>query len=134
MARERPCEQDRRRLAAIQEYASGFPVGVVTNAPLPIFNGINRPNVTGADWRAPISGDKFDPRVDPFLNRAAFVQPVGALGNAPRMNVFNLFNRVVFSTPQTTDSFRNFTSQTFGIITDQSNNPRRMQLGVKLYW
>jgi Carboxypeptidase regulatory-like domain len=154
------------RVAAIQEYTSGFPIGVVTNAPLPIFNGINRPNVTGADWRAPIAGDKFDPRVDAFLNRAAFVQPVGELGNAPRMNddvrgfwnlnenlsvaktiklsdgmrmdvrleAFNLFNRVVFSTPQTTDAFRSIASPTFGIITGQTNNPRQMQLGFKLYW
>ena len=38
----------------------------------PIFNGTNRPNVTGADWRAPIAGDEFNPLVDRFLNRAAF--------------------------------------------------------------
>jgi hypothetical protein len=59
---------------------------VTTNAPLNIFNGTNRPNVTGADWRAPIAGSEFDPTVDRFLNRAAFVQPVGELGNAPRIN------------------------------------------------
>ncbi len=74
------------RIAVIQSYSSGFPIAVTTNAPLPIFNGTNRPNVTGADWRAPIAGDSFDPSVDRFLNRDAFVQPVGALGNAPRTN------------------------------------------------
>jgi hypothetical protein len=74
------------RVAAVQSYVSGLPFGVTTSAPLPIFNGTNRPNVTGADWRAPIAGDKFDPRVDRYLNRAAFVQPVGQLGNAPRIN------------------------------------------------
>jgi hypothetical protein len=149
------------RLALIQAYGSGFPIGVTTNAPLNIFNGVNRPNVTGADWRAPIAGDEFDPRVDRFLNRAAFVQPVGALGNAPRVNgevrrpwnlsesvsvaksikasekldmdvrveVFNVFNRVVWGAPNA-----DFSSNNFGLITTQDNNPRRMQFGLKLYW
>ena len=58
------------RFAAIQSYSSGFPIGVTTNAPLKIFNGTNRPNVTGADWRAPIAGDEFNPLVDRYLNRA----------------------------------------------------------------
>src|SRR5438093_4659956 len=70
------------RFAAIQSYSSGYPLGVTTNAPLNIFNGTNRPNVTGADWRAPIAGDEFNPLVDRYLNRAACVQPVAALGNA----------------------------------------------------
>ena len=75
------------RIAVILGYSSGFPMAVTTNtSPLNIFNGVNRPNVTGQDWRAPIAGDSFDPRVDRFLNPAAFVQPVGALGNAPRTN------------------------------------------------
>jgi hypothetical protein len=149
------------RVALIQVYTSGLPIGVTTNASLNIFNGVNRPNVTGADWRAPIAGDEFDPRVDRFLNRAAFVQPVGQLGNAPRINpdvrrfwspsesislaksikasqkldldvrleVFNLFNRIVWGAPNT-----DFSSNNFGLITTQDNNPRRMQIGLKLYW
>jgi hypothetical protein len=149
------------RLAVIQSYSSGFPIGVTTNAPLNIFNGVNRPNLTGADWRAPIAGDEFDPRVDRFLNRAAFVQPVGALGDAPRINpdvrrfwtpsenlslaksikatktvdldvrveVFNAFNRIVWGAPNT-----DFSSNNFGLITSQDNSPRRMQIGLKLYW
>jgi Carboxypeptidase regulatory-like domain len=149
------------RIAAIQIYSSGLPIGVTTSAPLPIFNGTNRPNVTGADWRAPIAGDEFDPLVDRYLNRAAFVQPVGQLGNAPRMNgdvrrpwnltenvslaktislsdafrldvrleAFNIFNRVVWGTPE-----QNFNSANFGLITSQENAPRQMQFGMKLYW
>jgi hypothetical protein len=74
------------RIAMIQYYGSGYPMAVTTNAPLNIFNGVNRPNVTGADWRAPVAGADFNPAVDKFLNPAAFVQPVGALGNAPRTN------------------------------------------------
>ena len=150
------------RVALIQLYSSGFPIAVTSNAPLPIFNGTNRPNVTGASWRAPIAGDEFDPTVDKFLDRTAFVQPVGALGNAPRINpdvrnfwnlsenlsvakssklagqaridirleAFNLLNRVVWGTPGT--NFSN--NQTFGVISSQANSPRRMQLGLKLYW
>jgi hypothetical protein len=149
------------RIAVIQSYSSGLPIGVTSNAPLPIFNLTNRPNVTGADWRAQIAGDEFDPRVDRFLNPAAFAQPVGALGNAPRINgdvrrpwdlnenvsiaksvklssslsmdlrleAFNIFNRVIWGTPVT-----NFSSNTFGVVSSQNNTPRRMQLGLKLYW
>ena len=32
------------RLSAIQVYASGFPIGVTVNAPMAIFNGMNRPS------------------------------------------------------------------------------------------
>jgi hypothetical protein len=149
------------RIAAVQNYASGTPISVTANAPLPIFNGTNRPNVTGEDWRAPIAGDEFDPLVDRFLNRAAFATPVGTLGNAPRRNgdvrrfwslsenislsktvsmssrirldvraeVFNLFNRIWWGAPEA-----NFSSANFGMITTQSNSPRQMQFGVKLYW
>ncbi len=106
-------------------------------------------------------GSSFDPAVDRYLSAAAFAQPVGALGNAPRINgdvrrfwnanenlsiarsikatsalsldvrveAFNVFNRVVFSAPNT-----NFSSNSFGVISGQDNSPRRMQLGLKLYW
>ena len=72
---ERHREPHPRRLADCggAELRSGLPIGVTTGAaPLPIFNGTNRPNVTGADWRAPIAGDEFNPLVDRYLNRAAF--------------------------------------------------------------
>jgi hypothetical protein len=172
---ELPCGEGRRwltsgvvsqiaggwRVAVIQAYSSGFPIGVTSNAPLNIFNGTNRPNITGADWRAPIAGSSFDPNVDKFLSAAAFVQPVGALGNAPRLNAnvrrfwnanenvslaraikatkslqldvrveaFNIFNRVVFGPPNT-----NFSSNAFGTISGVDNSPRRLQIGLKLYW
>jgi hypothetical protein len=160
------------RVAAVQNYTSGLPIAVTTTAPpLPIFNSTNRPHVTGADWRAPIAGDEFDPNVDRYLNRAAFVQPVGELGNAPRTNpkvrmpwnltenvslaktitlsgqfrldvraeAFNVFNRVVFGPTAGTllgnnPAFTNFNNTNFGQITTQSNSPRQMQFGLKLYW
>ncbi len=149
------------RFAAIQIYSSGFPLGVTTNAPLNIFNGTNRPNVTGADWRAPIAGDTFNPLVDRYLNRAAFVQPVGALGNAPRFNPdvrrpWNLNENVSLAKSIKTSSSldvdvrveafnlfnrvvwnapnTDFSSNNFGLVTSQLNAPRQMQLGLKLYW
>jgi hypothetical protein len=160
------------RIAAVQTYTSGLPIAVTTTAaPLTIFNSSNRPNVTGADWRAPIAGDKFDPKVDAYLNRAAFAAPVGQLGNAPRTNskvrlpwnmtenislaktisvsqqfrldvraeAFNVFNRVVFGPTRGTllgnnPAFTNLNNTNFGQITTQSNSPRQMQLGLKLYW
>jgi hypothetical protein len=149
------------RVALIQAYSSGFPIGVTTNAPLNIFNFTNRPNVTGADWRAPLAGDTFSPTADRFLNRAAFVQPVGALGNAPRINpdvrrFWNLTeNMSVAKSIKATHSLdmdirveafnilnrvvwgapnTDFSSPNFGVISSQGNSPRQMQLGLKLYW
>ena len=149
------------RVSGIQIYSSGLPIGVTTSAPLPIFNGTNRPNVTGADWRAPLAGKEFDPLVDRYLDRAAFVQPVGQLGNAPRMNgdvrrPWNLTeNLSVAKTIRISSGARldvrveafnlfnrvvwgapeqNFNSANFGLITSQANSPRQAQLGVRLYW
>jgi hypothetical protein len=63
--------------------------------------------MTGADWRAPIAGDEFNPLVDRYLNR----------------------NRVIWGEPE-----QNFNSNNFGLITSQGNSPRQMQFGLKLYW
>ena len=141
--------------------ADGLPIGVTSSAPLPIFNGTNRPNVTGEPWRAPIAGEEFNPRVDLFLNRAAFAQPVGQLGNAPRISgdvrrFWNLTENVsVAKTISMTDGLRmdlrleafnvfnrivwgapntNLNDTNFGRITTVANSPRQMQLGIKLYW
>src|SRR5262249_53402221 len=149
------------RIGAIQVYSSGYPIGVIRNAPLPIQNGINRPFVTSYDWKASWTGD-FDPNVDRFLSAAAFpTQPAGVLGNATRYNPLvrafpNLIENVslgksfVFTERWRLD-FRaeafnllnrvvfsaptsnglNLTNAAFGSVTAQSNNPRQMQLGLK---
>jgi hypothetical protein len=152
------------RVAGIQIYSSGFPIALQRNNPLPIFNGITRPVVdTYEDWRAPIAGDKFDPNVDRFLKPANQfpAQPAHVFGNATRYNpkvrgfwdrtenvslaktfqitesarvdirgeAFNLFNRTIFGTGST-----NLNAGAFGIVTNQANNPRQMQLGLKIYW
>jgi hypothetical protein len=151
------------RLAGIQVYSSGFPIALARNNPLPIFNGITRPTIdTYENWRGPIAGDKFDPNVDRFLKPANQfpAQPVG-FGNATRYNpkvrsfwnqtenvslaktfpigesvridlrgeAFNLFNRTVFGTGST-----NLNAGNFGQVTNQVNDPRQMQVGLKIYW
>jgi hypothetical protein len=151
------------RLAGIQVYSSGFPIALGRNNPLPLFNGITRPTIDSYDnWRAPIAGDKFDPNVDRFLKPANQfpVQPA-AFGNATRYNpkvrgfwnktenislaktfsvtervridlrgeAFNLFNRTVFGTGNTS-----LNSGVFGQVMNQANDPRQMQMGLKVYW
>lgn len=152
------------RIAAIQVYSSGFPVALARNNPLPIFNGITRPMIdTYGDWRAPIKGDKFDPAVDRFLKAANQfpAQPSYLFGNETRYNPklrsfwnrtenislaksfrmgekarvdfraesFNILNRTIFGTGST-----NLNAGNFGIVNSQSNDPRQMQLGLKVYW
>jgi len=151
------------RLAAIQVYNSGVPLALGRNNPLPIFNGVTRPLIDSYEnWRAPIAGEKFDPAVDRFLKPAnAFpVQPNG-FGNATRYNpkvrsfwgqsenvsiartfritesvridlrgeAFNIFNRTIFGTGST-----NLNAGNFGQVTNQANDPRQMQMGLKVYW
>ncbi len=152
------------RIAAIQTYASGLPIALQRNNPLPIFNGQTRPLIEGYDnWRAPIAGDSFDPNVDRFLKPANQfpAQPAAAFGNATRFNPklrsfwnqsenvslaktfrvgenlridlrgegFNIFNRTIFGTGST-----NLNAGTFGVVQNQANDPRQMQVGLKIYW
>jgi hypothetical protein len=150
------------RIGAIQMYASGFPIALARNNPLPIFNRSTRPTIASYDnWRGPESAGGFDPATDRFLDRSVFPAQPTNFGNATRHNpnvrtfpafnenislaksfpmtesvrldfrveAFNLFNRVQFGTGST-----NLNSNNFGIVTDQANEPRRMQIGIKLYW
>jgi Carboxypeptidase regulatory-like domain len=150
------------RVGVIQAYVSGQPIALSRNNPLPIFNAVTRPTITGYDnWRAPIAGDKFDPAVDRFLDRSVFPTQPTAFGNATRFNpkvrafpgltenislaksfsfterirmdfrweVFNIFNRTQFGTGST-----NLNNNNFGVVNDQVNNPRQMQVGLKIYW
>ena len=149
------------RVSGIATYARGFPIRLTRNNPLPIFNRDTRPAITSYDnWRAALKGDSFDPAVDRFLNLSALPAQTIGFGNATRYNpkvrsfpifsenisfakrfsirerfavdfrweAFNLFNRVRFGTGST-----NLNSSTFGVVTSASD-PRRMQVGLKLYW
>jgi hypothetical protein len=150
------------RLAGIQTYNTGFPIGVTANGTLPIFNGSNRPVVSTYDWRAPISGSSFDPAKDKYLDASAFpAQPVGVLGNAPRKNsqvrvfptlnenvslakTFNITERFhidlrgeafnVFNRVTFGSPQTNLNNATFGTISSQANAPRQLQGGLKIYW
>lgn len=151
------------RVSGIMTYMSGFPIALARNNPFPISNGVTRPVVASYDnWRAPIQGSKFDPNVDKFLDRNVFpTQPSDQFGNITRYNpkvrgfpnfgenlsmaksfrfkesarldfrceAFNLFNRTVFGTGAT-----NVNSTTFGVVTNQVNTARQMQVALKLYW
>jgi hypothetical protein len=151
------------RLSAIQSYSSGAPLALARNNPLPIFNGSTRPLIDSYEgWRAPIAGSKFDPNVDRFLKPASQfpVQP-NAFGNVTRFNpkvrafwglsesislaktfrisesvhadlraeAFNLPNRTIFGTGST-----NLNAGNFGQVTNQSNDARQLQMGLKFYW
>jgi hypothetical protein len=152
------------RVSAIQIYSSGYPVALARNNPLPIFNGSTRPVIDSYDnWRAPIQGDKFDPAVDRFLKPANQfpAQPAHVFGNVTRYNpkvrgfwgktenvsvaktfritestridlrgeAFNIFNRTIFGTGNT-----NLNSNVFGVVANQANDPRQMQVALKIYW
>ncbi|MCU1328682.1 MAG: hypothetical protein JWN34_4052, partial [Bryobacterales bacterium] len=151
------------RVAGIQVYSSGLPIALTRNNPLPIFNLSSRPLVDSYDnWRAPLVGDSFDPAVDRFLKPAsAFPAQPNGFGNATRYNpkvrsfwgqsenvslartfrvteqirvdvrgeAFNVFNRVIFGTGST-----NLNAGNFGQVTNTANDPRQMQVGLKVYW
>jgi hypothetical protein len=149
------------RLSAIQVYSSGFPIAVTRNAPMNIFNGVNRPIITTYDWKASWSG-RFDPNKDAYLSASAFpVQTAGVLGNATRYNpqvrVFPNLNENVSlgKSFQISERFRldfraeafnlfnrtvfsgpgtNLTNNSFGLVTSQLNSPRQMQMALKMYW
>ncbi|MFN9428925.1 MAG: carboxypeptidase regulatory-like domain-containing protein [Acidobacteriota bacterium] len=150
------------RIGMIQSYVRGFPIGISRNNPLVIFNGTTRPTISSYDgWQPAWKGDGFDPAVDRRLDRAAFpAQPIG-FGNATRFNprlrefpnlnenislgktfqlkerfridfraeAFNLFNRTRFGNGST-----NLDANNFGVVVDQTNTQRQMQMALKLYW
>jgi hypothetical protein len=150
------------RISAIQTYFSGFPIALTRNNPFPIFNSATRPTVASYDhWRAPLKGEKFDPAADRFMNRSTFPTQPAAFGNVTRQNpkvrefpafnenislaksfalgegrridfrweAFNLFNRVRFGTGSTS-----LDATTFGVVTNQANDARQMQVALKLNW
>jgi hypothetical protein len=149
------------QLSYIGLYASGRPVGLGTSVSVPLFAGRAVPWVpTYENWRGAVAGDKFDPAVDSFYQPKAFFgpQPNNTIGNSTRFNpltrefpaytenfsvskqfnvkegmyfqimgqAFNAFNRVRFATGDS-----NLGSSTFGKVTSQLNDPRRMQVAAR---
>jgi len=152
------------RISGIQIYNSGTPLALSRNNPLPLNNYQTRPIIdTYEGWRAPLKGDKFDPAVDRFYRPASTfpTQTAFLFGNATRYNpklrsfwgqsenisiaktftirenlridlrgeAFNLFNRTIFGTGNA-----NLNSVDFGVVANQANTPRQMQVALKIYW
>jgi hypothetical protein len=136
---------------------SGYPLSVTqNNNNSSIGASYQRPNATGVP---PATSGSTDARINGWLNPAAFSQAGQfTFGNTSRfldvrgpglfnwdLSIFKTFsikerikaqfraealnatNTVYFGTPNTT-----ITSSSFGVITSQINNPRLIQLGVRI--
>jgi hypothetical protein len=142
---------------AVSTIQSGFPLSITQTNNNSIFGAsYQRPNATGVD---PATSGSTDSRIADWLNPAAFTQaPAYTFGNISRfINVrgpglydwdfslnksfsfrervkaqfraeaLNATNTVQFANPTT-----NINSATFGQITSQINNPRLIQLGLRV--
>lgn len=137
---------------------SGTPLTVSANNTSGLGADITRANNNGQS--ASLSGDAVD-RLNRWFNTGVFSQPAPfTLGNVRvlpdvrndtvknldlslfkefqvteraqmqfRAESFNLFNHPVFGSPNTS-----VTSNTFGVVTSQSNTPRQIQFGLKFLW
>jgi hypothetical protein len=78
---------------------------------------------------------KFNPKVRNFWNKDESVSIAKTFPITESIRVdlrgeaFNLLNRTIFSAPNA-----NLNSNTFGVVNGQSNNPRQMQVALKIYW
>ncbi|MEZ5354686.1 MAG: carboxypeptidase regulatory-like domain-containing protein [Bryobacteraceae bacterium] len=152
------------RLAGTQFYSSGFPLALVNSNNYLIFNGRSAATVSSYDNWIVNHGDNPNwLGSDRFFQPSSFfgAQPLDRLGNATRFNpkarqpwnlnenfslaksfritestrvdfrweLFNAFNRVRFATGSV-----NVQDPNFGRVQGTLNGPRRMQLGLKLYF
>ncbi len=148
------------KLSAIHNYQTGYPLTVTSNLSTDLFSGQERANiVSGVPLINPAWNG--DPAHAPYINPAAFTRPAPfTFGNSPRdipwlrtpaelnedvtlgkqfplfaegrylefkASAFNIGNRVRFGAPNTTVE-----SATFGIVNSQANNPREVQLNLRL--
>jgi hypothetical protein len=148
------------KLSAIQNYQTGYPLTVISNLNTGLFSGQERANiVSGVPLKNPAWNG--DPAHAPYINAAAFTRPEPfTFGDSPRdipwlrtppelnedvtlgkqfplfgegrylefkASAFNIGNRVRFGAPDT-----GVESPTFGIINSQANNPREIQLNMRL--
>jgi hypothetical protein len=148
------------KISAIQNYQSGYPLRVTSNQNIDIFSGQERANIiSGVPLMNPAWNG--DPAHAPYINPAAFERPAPfTFGNSPRnlpwlrtpwqlnedvtlgkqfplfsegryiefkASAFNIANRVRFGPPDL-----GVESATFGIVNSQANNPREIQLNLRL--
>lgn len=151
------------RIAGVHFYSSGFPLPLNNSVTFPLFNGRNaawattyegwiakhdNPNWKGNDRyfvdpsyfgpqdpNRPGNTTRFNPKARmPWQNEVNFslakTFPVTeAIRLDLRWEMFNAFNRPRFNPGST-----NLQAPTFGQVTSTLNEPRRMQLGLKLYF
>ena len=150
--------------SAFVSYATGFPIPISDGEQhvVHLQRGSASESDGAQPLRATQGSGSFDPNRDFFLlNPAAFSQPAPLqFGNAPvylpirqpatkneslgvfknikirewfsaqfRTEMSNPLNRVVFGVPVT-----DLSSKSFGIINNQGNSARQIQLGLKLIW
>jgi hypothetical protein len=149
-------------ISTIMTYRSGLPLLMSAPNTLPIFSGLQTPNlVPGQPIGLNTNDSTFNPATDKYVNPAAFVAPapftLGTLGRVlPNLRAFgqqnediNLVKRFTFRErikAQLTMSFFNVLnrhdfgypnltlgSPAFGTITT-AQNPRYGQLGLKILW
>jgi hypothetical protein len=150
------------RVAGVHFYSSGYPIALGNSVSFPNFGG-NRATVTSHDgWIADHSNPDWKGSDRFFVDPSYFgPQPTDITGNTTRYNpkarmpwqnevnfsvaksfpihesvrldfrweMFNAFNKPRFQTGST-----NVQGSTFGQVTNTLNGPRRMQLGLKLYF
>ncbi|MCW5979997.1 MAG: TonB-dependent receptor [Bryobacteraceae bacterium] len=151
------------RIGGVHFYTSGFPLALNNSVSFPIFNGRNtawtntydgwivnqdNPNWRGADRyfqqpsyfgpqdpNLPGNATRFNPKA-----RAPWVKEVNyslaksfQVSEAARLDFrWEMFN--AFNTPRFNPGSTNVQNPAFGQVNSTLNEPRRMQLGLKLYW
>jgi hypothetical protein len=149
--------------AAIVSYFSGVPVQVSGGQPLPLYGGVTRPDLLSGANPGALSGGKFDPAKNLYLNAAAFaLPPPFTFGTSPlelpatrnfgtKNENFSLVKRTTIRESMNLEfrsEFFNIFNRTqfgppngnandtqgFGRIGSQANLPRIIQFGLKLNW
>jgi hypothetical protein len=146
------------KLNFITIYQSGFPLSIAQSQNLNSVTGAaaQRPNATGI---SPETSGPLGSRLDGYINRAAFSQaPQLSFGNLSRtipnrgpgqanwdvslFKDFRFMERItaqfraealnIFNTPQFRAPNASFGGSSFGVISQQANFPRYLQMGFRL--
>ena len=148
------------RISGIFSYQNNTPLAFTTSLANPLFGGPIRPNVgNGVPFRAPISGDSFNPFKDNYISPGFMTLPTAfTFGNAALNYNFRGFapyneDMALAKTFRFKERIRcefrweafnslnrvvwgnpgtNVSAANFGKIAGQGNSPRIMQVGLKI--